>query len=450
MSLSPRRRTYFLLKTLSFMFIVCSLVFVGSQKTAFAESVPRPLAIFPRYPGSNLDSEISRELLMVLQSLTSSKYSTEGEIVALRTSDSLDKVVRFYRTNPPADNWKKIMELGKEGASFIELWEKDGESAQIFAAEDEGETVILLGYGPKAGAREDEDGYTFYTEEDGLMEDTSTVIAEGADGSIWFGTSDGLVRFVAGEWKNYDFGPLGRGVKDIAVAEDGDLWVGTWSDGLMYFDGEIWSKVTEREGLKNDRVSSIAIDSSGKVWVGSLNRRGGLSVYDGVRWTNYSDQDGLPSNYVHSVSISRDDRVWVGTKEGVAAFDGNGWERFSVKDGLLDDEVEEVAADSAGNLWAVSDRGISRYDGGKWRTYPYQSGIFGNKVFRVEIAPDGRVWFATKAGIACFTGDTWHILSMEDGLPDSYVLSVLVTTDGELWFGTLSDGIGLGSLPEFE
>ena len=331
---------------------------------------------------------------------------------------------------------------------MIIAWKRNGESLQLVIGEDEGKTFVLLGYGKKSLGTES--NWVFYTEEDGLIEDTATVIAEGKDGSILFGTSDGLIQFVENEWKNYNFGPLERGVTDIAVADDGDLWVGTWINGLMYFDGSSWKNITEKDGLKNDRVSSIDIDSSGKVWVGSLNKKGGLSVYDDNKWTNYSDRNGLPSNYVYSVSISPDDRAWVGTKLGAARFDGNSWKRFTSKDGLLDDEVEEVVVDRGGNLWAVSDQGVSRYDGDEWKTYPYGDSILDNKVFQVEASSDGRVWFATKAGIACFTKDTWHSLNSKNGLPDSYVLSVLASTDGKLWFGTFGDGIGLGPLPDFE
>jgi len=434
--------------TLVFVFFFTILILTSLSSGILAERDNDPAKFFSQYPGASESTEISQTLIDFWNTISSDGDSEEIGFKTYITPDPPDKVIDHYKDQEPGDGWVKTLQLPNGAESTIIAWKRNGESLQLVIGEDKGKTFILLGYGKKP--TDDESNWVFYTEESGLIEDTATVIVEGKDGSIWFGTSDGLIQFVENEWKNYDFGPLERGVTDIAVAEDGDLWVGTWSYGLMYFDGETWNNITEREGLKNDRVSSIAIDSGGKVWVGSLNRKGGLSVYDGVRWTNYSDRDGLPSNYVHSVSISHDDRVWVGTKEGAAIFDGNNWKCFTSKDGLLDDEVEEVTVDSEGNLWAVSDQNVYRYDGGEWGAYPYENGIFGNKVFHVEIAPDGRVWFATKAGIACFTGDTWHILSEEDGLPDSYVLSVLVTTDGELWFGTFGDGIGMGPLPDFE
>lgn len=69
------------------------------------------------------------------------------------------------------------------------------------------------------------------------------VASETESKSSWriYTEADGLIQFVDGGWKSYKFGPLERGVKDIAVAAGpaGDTWVKTKA-GLARFSQGQW------------------------------------------------------------------------------------------------------------------------------------------------------------------------------------------------------------------
>ena len=92
-------------------------------------------------------------------------------------------------------------------------------------------------------------------------------------------------------WKNYTDGGY---VYDIC--RQGNLmWIGTLG-GLVrvntltnettYFD-------KTNSGLPDNRVTSIAVDSSGKLWVGTYY---GIGVYDGTNWIKY---DLTPCQFVY-------------------------------------------------------------------------------------------------------------------------------------------------------
>jgi len=68
-----------------------------------------------------------------------------------------------------------------------------------------------------------------YSTKDGLAGDVVYSIAEGADGSLWFGTDHGVSRFDGKQWYSYgrEQGLLSDHVYAIAVVPGNEVWVGT-------------------------------------------------------------------------------------------------------------------------------------------------------------------------------------------------------------------------------
>ncbi len=91
------------------------------------------------------------------------------------------------------------------------------------------------------------------------------------DGSIWFATSRGVSRQYQGKFTNYtvEDGLPARFVFCLETAANGDIWAGTYSDGVGRFDGEKWTKFSIEDGLVSKSITSIAIAPDGAVWCGS-------------------------------------------------------------------------------------------------------------------------------------------------------------------------------------
>mgnify|MGYP000088199132 CR=1 FL=1 len=100
----------------------------------------------------------------------------------------------------------------------------------------------------------------------------------------------------------------------LTVAEDGDVWAGTWGGGVARFDGKIWTNYTTKDGLAGNIVYSVAQDEKGGMWVGT---NAGLSYFDGKDWHMFTKSDGLLDNNIYSVAPSANGKVWVGSRSGV-------------------------------------------------------------------------------------------------------------------------------------
>ena len=100
----------------------------------------------------------------------------------------------------------------------------------------------------------------------------------------------------------------------LIVAEDGDVWAGTWGGGIGRFDGKAWTNYTTKDGLAGNIVYSVAQDEKGGIWVGT---NAGLSYFDGKDWHMFTKSDGLLDDNVYSVAPSANGKVWVGSRSGV-------------------------------------------------------------------------------------------------------------------------------------
>jgi len=78
--------------------------------------------------------------------------------------------------------------------------------------------------------------FTNHTTANGLSSNTVSAIAEGADGTMWFGTPDGANSFSQGHWNTYRTteGLPSDDVNCLFEDSTGVLWTGT-SKGLAFF-----------------------------------------------------------------------------------------------------------------------------------------------------------------------------------------------------------------------
>ncbi len=74
-----------------------------------------------------------------------------GRAAAYTCGQDVDDVLALYRDEMPDLGWEKTLDLADDQGGVI-LWEQDGWSAQAMVAVEEGETILLLGVGPKGAA----------------------------------------------------------------------------------------------------------------------------------------------------------------------------------------------------------------------------------------------------------------------------------------------------------
>ncbi len=124
----------------------------------------------------------------------------------------------------------------------------------------------------------------------------------------------------AGAWTTY---LKARDFADLLARSD-RVWGATAEAGLLRLDrvsGRVDAIRREPGLLASNRLSGLALDRSGRLWVGTRGAGVNRLSADGTRWEVVNALDGLPVDTV-SVLEAEGDTVWIGTTQGIALWDG--------------------------------------------------------------------------------------------------------------------------------
>lgn len=159
-------------------------------------------------------------------------------------------------------------------------------------------------------------------------------IIEDRNGNIWIGTwAQGLIRYNPQEEKYYTYRNINPAESAHTLFQDsrGQIWIGTWRYGLTKLENPYDMKHYRFKHFVHDEANpgslcdniiyAIAQDhNSGKLWIGS---RSGLSILESEEgkdvFSNYlpgKGPDTLPFNEVDALMYSRDGLMWVGMLGG--------------------------------------------------------------------------------------------------------------------------------------
>ena len=348
------------------------------------------------------------------------------------------------------------------------------------------------GWGVDSARHISQYGHTAWRVQDGAFAGAPSAITQTADGYMWIGTENGVVRFDGVRftpWKPDGSELPSSDILDVLGARDGSLWVATaaglsrWHNGVVANfihdpssyapfvesrDGTIWVVWEERLGsaiasvcqIKSSAMqchrdsdaipqgvyTAITDDASGNLWIGSQTAL--------VRW-----KPGSPSVYappalashagigIDSIAANPDGSLWVGMALrgrglGLQEFDHGVWKPFVV--GGFDSStllVQTLTLDRNHTLWiGTLDQGIYRISGERVDHFGSADGLSGDSVRRFFEDREGNLWVATSRGIDCFHDVRIASFSKREGITITELDAVLAARDGTVWIGG-TDGL---------
>ncbi|MBT5148028.1 MAG: T9SS type A sorting domain-containing protein [Flavobacteriales bacterium] len=246
-------------------------------------------------------------------------------------------------------------------------------------------------------------------------------------------------------------GLLDNFVECLDVDSDDNIWFGT-SIGLQMFDGESWIayNTTDYPGMVHDNIKVIRAMNNGDIWIGTDY---GACRFDGLSWTTFDNTNGLNHNIVQSIDEDENGIIWIGTMTGVSYFDGAEWGVFGAPD-LHWSGVNVTVSESAENLWLGSPLGgISLYDGDSFTTYFTPSdGLVSPNVTDLLIDDEGNKWIGTDAGISVLDASNINIAQYTQMYqlppPDTLnqVVDLAMDSEGRIWAGIYVGYLGVGGV----
>lgn len=243
-----------------------------------------------------------------------------------------------------------------------------------------------------------------------------------------------------------DYSPIPEGkilIKDLVEDKLGKLWIGTEHRGLIrinYSDKSVCQfnyNATDQLSLSDNTIESLYLDPDGDLWVGTY--KNGLSYYS----PNASRFATIPVGDVCTIVEDNEGRYWCGTNDnGIIVYDpttNTTHHLGTTETGIDSDVIVSSTRLKDGSLWfGAFNGGLACYHKGQWKHFRANdgSGLANDNVWSLCPLPDGRLVIGTLGGgvqiynPATQKFETYNYANSR--LASDYVNSVSITTDGKI------------------
>lgn len=263
------------------------------------------------------------------------------------------------------------------------------------------------------------------------------VIVHDNEGNLWVGSeSQGLFRIQKQSIRTLTSqqGLSSDNVYPIYHARNGDMWIGSWPAGLSQVrDGRIIASYTATDGLPG-LVTSIAEDNGGTLWVGS---HGGLRtiVNNHLVKPSVAGIDKLP--VVQAMLPRPDGAMLFGAAPNLYILSQGSLRALSTQDGLASNDIRVLFTDSRGDLWVAGYGGVTRISHGQFSRWTETQGLPSNNVRSITEDTSGDIWVGTyDGGIGWLRNGKWVVFNKKRGLFDNGAFMILEDRDGHFWISS--------------
>ena len=313
------------------------------------------------------------------------------------------------------------------------------ESTRVGAACEDDNGNLIVGTLGEGVFWYDKDGnYRHLSKADGLSSDWALSLCLDREGDLWVGTDGGGLDRV--KQTVFRIVPLTRDlvVQSVCQDEQGGLWMGLNGGvsgiGVIYQKGDVTKRFGANEGLLNQNVWSVFVDSKQRVWAGTWQ---GLYLFQ--------PQSGIftpvlgPDASVLAIHQDRIGRLWFGTQNGLVCFEEPELKNYTTRDGLSSDVVRAIEDDADGNIWiGTMGGGLNRLSGGRFISYrKSEDGLPSDDIASLLVDDEGALWVGTfGSGLARFYQGKWTRYSTRNGLFSNAVGYLIEDEEDSFWIGS--------------
>jgi ligand-binding sensor domain-containing protein len=311
-------------------------------------------------------------------------------------------------------------------------------------------------------------------------------LAQSADGYLWIGTDNGLIRFDGLTFHLVPAGPgqapitevlgltsdadgvvwvrlprsrllrcRGAVIEEVAEtfvgnefeftamirAHSGDVLLTGLRNGLMHKSGGAFTQVSRDIGLPRSVIIALDQTPGGTIWIGTRDL--GLYTLGSDSGQTPKQQlrriDGVPDPKINSVLALTDRDVWIGTDNGIAHWDGTKVDKALLPRTLDGVQALTMIRDRGSNLWIGTSRGIVRLDpqGALSLDDRDRGGVAVTALFEDR---EGNVWTGDARGIERFRASAFTTYA-DSKLPASSHGPIYVDGSHHVWFGPPEGGL---------
>lgn len=284
-----------------------------------------------------------------------------------------------------------------------------------------------------------------YGTDNGLPSSQVWCSLQDSRGYIWFGTSNGLVRY---DGQKMTVLGISNGLVSnvvLAIVEDaGKFWIAT-DNGISCYHEGTFESFSQLDGKELGIIWSVA-KFGGHIWFGTKSR--GLLRVDprGTGNGHYSMEsvvpDGMkPENSIFSLT-SAEDGLWIATTRGqLYRYDGTRFLECAKVFGLEEMTLTNVQRTGDSALWVGTRKhGLFRCNlntlEGKSRVAPVEKYLSSSYIYSSATAGNKMLIGTRYGGLVSLEHGQQHQMTVENGLCNNQIYSILVDRESSVWLGT--------------
>lgn len=308
-----------------------------------------------------------------------------------------------------------------------------------------------------------------YSLSDGLSQSVVYDVVQDDNGYIWFATGGGLNRFDGYEFKVFRKNKYAKDalsgdyIKSLLVDHAGTLWIGTFGDGLNFYNEEndtftqfLISTETNAVGME---IYSMLEDAKNHIWLGTSS--GLFSISDERQtYVDHSSISNQYEGYITSLSQGEEGTMWVGTDQGhIYQLDVQNVNNPKVVfhnqlQTAKDNVVSSILQLKNGKRLVVAKSGIFEIDeNGSLLLASMSEQLQSSKITHAIQDSTGGLWVTTDGqGVfhqAYSSEKLTHITRIwgnDNSLSGDRVLRVYEDANQNIWLGTFARGVNMISL----
>ncbi|XAE56646.1 hypothetical protein OH491_00170 [Termitidicoccus mucosus] len=275
--------------------------------------------------------------------------------------------------------------------------------------------------------------------EDGLPHNAVNKVIRDRHGFLWVATQLGLARFDGRQFVTYrvpdDFTLGGYNIRALALEDDHTLLMLTGGDKLVRLRDGVFELHPANGKMEGSRMRELAVDENGDIWIGTETSK--CLRWNGNELQTFGAAEGVNARGASfTFANGQQKRLWVAGGDFLGWHDEEGLHEYAHKTG----NSFYVAPARSGGVWVAAREHLAKIENNRWRIVYSETDWPARRLGIQDIfeADDGALWIATKRDgvFRLVDGVLTHV-----PMPQERAMSITDDIDGNVWLGMHGGGL---------
>jgi signal transduction histidine kinase/ligand-binding sensor domain-containing protein len=276
-------------------------------------------------------------------------------------------------------------------------------------------------------------GHQSWSTENGLPQSSVHQIFQSNDGYIWIATEGGAARFDGATFKVFNHETDSAFTSDdiCCFAQDthGTLWIGT-SDGLIRYVNGQFRRYTTADGLPSLDILAVATTNDGS-----------LAILTGSGAIRFSDGKASPIAVTPSaIASSNDDSLLLASPTGVFQYHQGNINPTPLNLSKPTENILAIGTLPDRGIWLRTRTTITLVQNGHQRILQAGKDLPATQIDTFLAGSDGSLWIGTNKGLFSISKNDTHP-QLQPAIGASAILSLFEDRESNLWVGTETTGL---------